>query len=132
MKFVVPRIHHRTTLYAVLALWAGFISACHSNKSPAFDEQRRFAMTGRVVAANLQYQKVTIAHDNIPGYMEPMTMAFTLKDDTTLQSLKRGDQVRATLVVDPRTNLTWLEKFEVTATNPNGEIAAQKAVKVHH
>jgi len=125
-------MHKSAVLCAALILWAGCISACHSNKSPAFDEQRRFVMTGRVVAANLQYQKVTIAHDNIPGYMEAMTMAFTLKDDATLQSLKRGDQVRATLVVDPRTNLTWLEKFEVTAANPTGELAIKQAVPSHH
>ena len=125
-------MHKSAVLCAALILWAGFISACHSNKTPAFEEQRRFAMTGRIVAANLQYQKVTIAHDNIPGYMEAMTMAFTLKDDATLQALKRGDQVRATLVVDPRTNLTWLEKFEVTAANPTGELAIKQAVPSHH
>jgi protein SCO1/2 len=132
MTFVVPRNHNSTVLCAVLFLWVGFISACHSNKTPTFDGQQRFAMTGRVVAANLEYKKVTIAHDNIPGYMEPMTMAFTLQDDATLQTLKRGDQVRATLVVDPRTNLTWLEKFEVTATSPTGELAAKQTGHSSH
>ena len=42
---------------------------------------------------------MTIAHEDIPGYMEAMTMPFNLKDRRVLDQLAEGDHLQATLVV---------------------------------
>jgi protein SCO1/2 len=56
---------------------------------------------------------VTIAHEEIPGYMDPMTMPFTLRDEWAFSELEPGSQIQATLVVD--TGLSWLENPVITS-----------------
>jgi Cu/Ag efflux protein CusF len=56
---------------------------------------------------------VTIAHDEIKGYMDAMTMSFAVKDENVLRELKSGDRAQATLVYDSSTNLSWLEDLKV-------------------
>ncbi len=120
------------TLFAAVLLCVGRSKSDAGAQSTPETQQRRFAMTGRVVTADLQFRKVTIAHDNIPDYMEAMTMPFTLQDEAMLRALKQGDQIRAMLVIDLRTNLAWLETFEVTATNSSGAPAATIHTNSHH
>ena len=50
---------------------------------------------------------VTIAHEDIPGYMMAMTMDFAVKDTNELNGLSPGDQVTFKLVV--RANDDWVE-----------------------
>lgn len=109
-------------LSACLLVVPGFLAACASSKavSPAASsdsEMRRYALKGKVVAANVKHHKVVIAHEDIPNYMEAMTMPFTLLDEAKLRELKRGDGVKATLVFDEQTNRSWLEDFVVMETS---------------
>jgi len=55
-------------------------------------------MTGVVVSVDLKLGEATIAHDDIPGYMEAMTMPFPVADAAELRSLMPGDRIRASLV----------------------------------
>jgi Cu/Ag efflux protein CusF len=40
---------------------------------------------------------IVVSHDEIPGYMTPMTMGFRVRDAKLLQGLEPGDVVRFTL-----------------------------------
>lgn len=116
-------------LSACLLVVPGVLSACAGSKavSPAASpdsETRRYALKGKVVAANVKHHKVVIAHEDIPNYMEAMTMPFTLLDEAKLRELKQGDGVKATLVFDEQTNRSWLEEFTVTEKNNTGRLAA--------
>ena len=75
----------------------------------------RYPLKGRVVATNLEYRRVVVDHDDIPGYMDAMTMPFTLLDEARLRELRPGDLVTATLVFEAATNRTWLEDVVVKA-----------------
>ena len=55
------------------------------------DGALRFDVTGTVVTAP-EGRRVRIAHDDIPGYMAPMTMAFTLADGEST-ALAPGDSL---------------------------------------
>jgi protein SCO1 len=44
-------------------------------------------------------QEVRIAHEKIPGYMDAMTMAFTVKDTNELTGLKPGDDISFRMIV---------------------------------
>lgn len=106
-----------------------FMAACANGKavSPAAssgDEARRYSLKGKVIAANVKNRKVVIAHEDIPNYMEAMTMPFALLDEAILRELKQGDGVKAMLVFDERTNRSWLEEFVVTEKNAAGRPAA--------
>ena len=77
---------------------------------------RRFPLTGQVVALAPAEGKVTVHHDDIPGFMDSMTMSFTVKEAAVLARLRPGDLLRATLVVgDER---AWLEGVEKTGSRP--------------
>ncbi len=61
-------------------------------------EKKARTVTGTVVSVDLKLGEATIAHDEIPGFMEAMTMPFPVADPAELGSLRPGDHIRASLV----------------------------------
>jgi len=86
--------------------------ACKEKPPQASAGAQRYEIKGKVVSADKAGQKVTIAHEEIAGYMEAMTMPFTLLDDWVYPELAPGAQIQATLVVD--TGRSWLENPVIT------------------
>jgi protein SCO1 len=71
-----------------------------ANCSAAPDRQaRQFQLRGQVLALVPDRHELTVKHDDIPGFMPAMTMAYRVKDETLLQGLSRGDLISATLNV---------------------------------
>jgi len=70
-------------------------------------EQHRYDLSGKVFNVDKRGETVTIAHEEIPGYMEAMTMPFKLKDGWAFDELQAGDSVSATLVVEGERS--WIE-----------------------
>jgi protein SCO1/2 len=73
----------------------------------------RYPLKGRVVAVDPDRREVTIAHEDIPGFMPAMTMPFVVRgeDALLLRTLSPGDEVTAQLVVpDSR---YWIEDLVV-------------------
>jgi protein SCO1 len=112
-------------LYSLL-IFGLIVSACSSRstststtKTPEVSSSaQRYEVKGKVVSADLASHKVTIAHEEIKGYMEAMTMPFTLLDDWVYSELKPGAQIQATLVVDQ--GRSWLENPVVSnVADPN-------------
>jgi protein SCO1/2 len=73
--------------------------------------EHRYALKGKVVNVDKRGSAVTIAHEAIPGYMDAMTMPFTLKDSSLLDVMSDGDRLQATLVVAGARS--WLEDVVV-------------------
>lgn len=72
---------------------------------------RKFPLTGQVLAVKPDGSEITIRHDEVPGFMPPMTMPFTLKDRAQARGRVPGDLVKATLhVSDTEAWLTGLER----------------------
>jgi Cu/Ag efflux protein CusF len=84
-------------LVAVLAVSLYFLNR-PSPRPPTVS--RTYAMTGVVVQVRPQTNKVSIANDDIPGFMQPMVMDYDVTDQAALANLKRGDHIRATLLSD--------------------------------
>ncbi|MFN7624167.1 MAG: SCO family protein, partial [Acidobacteriota bacterium] len=72
----------------------------------------RYDLRGKVVSFDKARREVTIAHEAIPGYMEAMTMPFTLNEEWVFDVLTPGAQIQATLVVDGAKS--WIETPTVT------------------
>jgi protein SCO1 len=107
-------------LFYSLLIFGLIVSSCSStSKSPeASNAAQRYEVKGKVVSADKAEHKVTIAHEEIKGYMEAMTMPFTLLEDWVYPELKPGSQIQATLVVDQ--GRTWLENPVVSnVVDPN-------------
>ena len=87
--------------------------ACQSKPTQqASAGAQKYELKGKVVSADKAASKVTIAHEEIKGYMDGMTMPFTLTEDWIYSELTPGAQIQATLVVDK--GMTWLENPVVT------------------
>jgi protein SCO1/2 len=88
------------------------IAAC-TRKAPAPGAPARYPLQGKVVEVDAANRKVTIAHEDVPGFMPAMTMPFVVleRDAALLQGVSPGDEVTATLVApDSR---YWLEDLVV-------------------
>ncbi len=101
------------TIIVIISLMLAVVaSGCRSRRANE-PVARRYEIKGRVESLDFNRKRVTIAHEEIKGYMDAMTMGFAVKDETVLRELKSGDQVQATLVYDSSTNLSWLEEIKV-------------------
>jgi len=74
---------------------------------------RRYALRGRVVSVEADVSRVNVAHDDIPGFMPAMTMAFKIRPPGALAEVRPGDRIEATLVVTEAES--WLEQIRVVA-----------------
>lgn len=83
------------------------LAACDSPPKPT--GIRQYPLEGRVESVDMDKQRVTIAHEKIEGYMEPMTMPFPVRDAEILRGLKSGDRITARLFVDHDRNMSWIE-----------------------
>jgi len=84
---------------------------------------KRFTLKGKVVSIDRQRKEAAIAHDDIPGYMDAMTMPFPIREDAVWDVLTPGADIRADLVVDNANAQFWLENVSVSAA-PNANQAA--------
>ena len=88
---------------ALLTLCAG-LSGCKGRGGSA---EQRYDLKGKVVNVDQRGSAVTVAHEEMPGYMPAMTMPFKVKDEWVFKDLAPGDRVQATLVVSG--DSSWLE-----------------------
>lgn len=108
------------------------ISGCRSHRSR---NAKEYELKGKVVSVEKEKRLVTVAHEDIKGYMPGMVMPFTVgeNDNWVFEApLVPGDQITATLVVDGPA--AWLESIviakESTDTNTTktaGGLAEPKA-----
>ena len=85
------------------------LAGCQSKPQP---QGKRYELNGTVVSVDKPHSSAIISHEEIKGYMEAMTMSYSLKDAWPLDVMKPGDQIQATLVVTD--NSAWLEDVVVT------------------
>jgi protein SCO1/2 len=97
------------------------LTACH-RQSTTQTAPKRYPFTGRVVSIDAQDQSALIANDNIPGFMDAMTMPYKVRPLAALSQLLPGDSISAeVVVVEPNGNNDtaepnyWLENVKVTA-----------------
>ena len=76
------------------------------------ENEKHYPITGKIVAVNKTERTATIEHENIPGYMESMTMEFNVKNDSDLDKMKPGDRITGTLVVSD--TVSWIEITAIT------------------
>ena len=87
----------------------------------------RYELEGSIVEVDVDDGQVTVAHEDIPGYMDAMTMPFSVVDRKLLPNMEPGDNLRATLVV--RGNAFWLEDLVVSRSAASGSLKEQMAAE---
>src|SRR5712671_854070 len=97
-------IKARPSLAILLFLVIALAGSCRPRSSA---NEKRYPIKGKVVAVDMTDRTVTIAHEDITGYMPAMTMPFKIKNDADLVMVKPGDQVTGALVIDELAS--WVE-----------------------
>ena len=105
---------NRKTVF-ISVLIALVLTACSwGEKQPT--NEKRYPIKGIVVAVNKTEYTATIKHEDIPGYMPGMTMEFKIKNTADIQTMKPGDQVTGTLVVDDISS--WIQVTAIAEGGP--------------
>lgn len=93
------------------------LTSCQSSEQTPTPsgELKRYPIKGKVVSVNRTDKKAAIAHEEIPDYMDAMTMDFTIKDEWVWDDLTPGSEIRGELVVDNANATYWIEKLGIIA-----------------
>jgi protein SCO1/2 len=84
----------RRHLVALLVL--PLVAACSS--AP---DERRYTLQGQILSITADHMEANIKHEEIPGFMSAMTMSYKVREAKQYESLKPGDLINATLVIEP-------------------------------
>lgn len=115
---------HSIALMALVACFAMMLAGCSRQAS---GNAKRYELKGTVVSVDQRGETVTIAHQEIPGYMEAMAMPFKPKDHWVLDQAQPGNRLQATLVVDGLRS--WLEDVVIMQEATDNEAAPSRSVE---
>ena len=105
----------RTGVLALAGLAVAFAGACRKAEAPSnapsrpaialeptlSPDAKRYPLKGVVTAVDAAGRRITVQHEEIPGFMSAMTMPFPIRDDPkVIEFLRPGDRIEARLVVD--------------------------------
>lgn len=89
------------TLLAPLTLGAlAATTACNKPSGGGTEESKVYSTKGTIKNFGPEKKYVSIAHENIPGYMSAMTMSFEPQAPTQLDGLNAGDKVEFSFKAD--------------------------------
>ena len=86
-----------------MRLPAGYLLVLLCCRTFALSEQR-YSGRGLILKVDQVHKTVLVSSDAIPGYMEAMTMLYSVRDTKELQGISPGILVDFTLVVEPDTS----------------------------
>jgi Cu(I)/Ag(I) efflux system periplasmic protein CusF len=102
-------------LIAVLAAAAIHRNAQKTSTRAPLPE-KRFEVRGQIRGLERDGKTVRIAHEEIPGYMDAMTMALGVKNPALLRNLQVGDEIGFQLVVTAEDS--WISRIDRLSTEP--------------
>jgi protein SCO1 len=82
----------------------------------AESEPREYELRGQILELRPELGEVRMRHEEIPGYMEPMTMSFRVRDASLLEGCAPGDLVRGRLLVTDEE--AWIASLERVGSAP--------------
>ncbi len=91
------------------------LTACSkpAPSAPAEAQAKRFHLVGKIVSIDAANNSLTIDHQAIPGFMDAMTMAYSVRSAQALTGLGPGDEITADVVV-PDVGNAYIENIMVT------------------
>jgi protein SCO1/2 len=124
-----------TAAVFVLALGLSSLAGCNAKRTSAnvvagsASAGQTYALRGRVVATDAANGRVTVAHQEIPGFMSAMTMPYRLAQPEVISELHPGDLITAQVLVTKDAagdRQILLDQIDVIAeSNPNQVPAVQ-------
>ena len=78
---------------------SGLLGCAQQNESQEDDKEEGYPLLGVVQAVDEANSQLTVAHEEIPGFMEPMTMVFRVGPGD-VKVIETGMQIKARMVRD--------------------------------
>lgn len=97
----------------VLCVWIFAFGWMQAGAQAQQDEPKHYAARGVVLKVDHAARAVLVSADAIPGFMEPMAMAYPVKDAKGLDGLAPGATIDFDLVVTPETS--YIQAIKVRA-----------------
>jgi protein SCO1/2 len=96
-------------------------SNANTASNSASANAKRYPIKGKVISVDKAAKKVKLDHEDIPGFMEAMTMDFPVHEDWVWDDMVPGSEIRGELVVDNTAkDPFWIEKIGIlSAPDPN-------------
>jgi protein SCO1 len=94
------RLNLALRLLSGTLLLCGALSSCGHHAEPP-TKFPTYKIHGTIVAVHPQDKSASIDADAIPGFMDAMTMEYTIRDDAALAKLKPQDKITGDLIADP-------------------------------
>lgn len=119
-NFNITNMRYITLSLLILLLF----SACKNDAGPSqtSPNAKRYTIKGKVISVDKGARKATIEHEDIPGYMEGMTMEFPIHADMVWNELVPGAEIRGDLVVDNAgKDPFWIENVIISAPAKPGQ-----------
>ena len=88
------------------------VGTCFLMMSCGRAPQKRYELKGKVIGVDKAQRQVTIAHEQIPGFMDAMTMPFNIGEDWAVSALAPGQAIEATLVMQG--DRSWIEGISIS------------------
>jgi Cu/Ag efflux protein CusF len=85
-----------------------------ADTAPAADQAPRYPFRGVILGIFPDKGSLLVKHEDIPGLMKGMKMAFRVTDPAVLSQLKEGETITATLIA--REDDFWLENVTPVVT----------------
>ncbi|NNE97449.1 MAG: redoxin domain-containing protein [Pyrinomonadaceae bacterium] len=107
-----------------VVLSAILFASCNSTQTQKSEDSanlKRYDLKGTIISVDRANKKAKIKHEEIPGFMEEMTMDFFIKEDWVWDELTPGAEINAVLVIDNPNAKSWLEKISVTSAPKPGQ-----------
>ena len=102
----------------VCAVMAGWLVAAHAQQAPA---KKEHAFKGKVEKIDAKAKTITVAGENVEGWMAAMTMSYAVDKEAVLATLKAGDQITAKVYDGDFRTL-----YDVKVAPPKADPAAKK------
>ncbi|MGO8717603.1 MAG: SCO family protein [Acidobacteriaceae bacterium] len=91
-------------LSCALACTMVSLCGCHSRSNPtptsASSPQKQYSVRGKVISVDQKDGVIALDTEAIPGFMEAMTMAYTLQNPSVTSELHPGDKITAQLQIN--------------------------------
>lgn len=104
------------SVVAIIAVLMAILVLAACSSKP---KTQSYKLEGTVVAIDKTHHSIMVDSKAIPDYMDAMTMAYDLPDESSLNLLKAGDHIEATLRVSG--DKSWLENVRTAAAAQNSK-----------
>jgi protein SCO1 len=99
-------------LLSALSMLMLYTVSCNKAGSGSDAGAKRYHLKGKVVSIDKTAKQANIDSEAIPGFMDAMTMPYTIKPESDLGKLSPGDSITADVVM--QSDQYWLENVTVT------------------